>query len=62
MRLQVVQSALGGEIKRHVKATLVSITKVELTRDLGVAKISVAISGRPQGQDSAMDTLLRLRG
>ena len=45
-----------------MKPTLVSVTKVELTRDLGVAKILVAISGRPQGQDSAMDTLLRLRG
>ena len=59
--MQTVQSALDREIKRVIKPTLVSVTNVELTRDLGVAKISVAISGRPQGQADAMDTLLRLR-
>ena len=60
--LQVVQTALDGDIKRVIKPTLVSVTKVELTRDLGVAKISVAITGRVSGQEQAMNTLLGLRG
>ena len=59
---QVVQTALDGDIKRVIKPTLVSVTKVELTRDLGVAKISVAITGRVSGQEQAMNTLLGLRG
>ena len=59
---QVVQTALDGDIKRVIKPTLVSVTKVELTRDLGVAKISVAITGRESGQEQAMNTLLGLRG
>ena len=59
---QVVHSALDGDVKRHIKPTLVSVTKVELTRDLGVAKISVAITGRQTGQEQAMNTLLGLRG
>lgn len=63
--VQVLQGAVSPEIKLGLDtavSALASVTDVELSNDLQVAKVYISIYSDAQGKDIAMKGLSRLEG
>ena len=63
--LQVLQAAVCPERRYGVDdelSAIATVTEVELSKDLAVAKIYIQIYSDPTGQDVAWDGLQRLQG
>ena len=63
--LQVLQAAVCPERRYGVDdelSAIATVTEVELSKDLAVAKIYIQIYSDPTGQDQAWDGLQRLQG
>lgn len=62
---QVLQSAVCPEVKLGLDSSvsaIASVTEVELSRDMQVAKIYISVYSDPHGKDIAMRGLSRLQG
>jgi ribosome-binding factor A len=62
---QVLQAAVCPERRYGVDdelSAIATVTEVELSKDLAVAKIYISIYSDPTGQDAAWDGLRRLQG
>lgn len=60
--VQTLQAAVSPTRTTSLDATLASVTDVQVSGDLQVAKVYVSISGTERGQEIAMEGLSRLRG
>jgi ribosome-binding factor A len=62
---QVMQIAVSPEKRAGMEdalSAIASVTEVELSNDLQVAKVYVSIYSDEQGRDQAMVSLIRLQG
>ena len=57
----MLQAAVAPARTNALDATLASVTEVQLSADLQVAKVYVSVPGSEQGQDAAMEGLSRLQ-
>ena len=65
LAVQVLQAAVCPERRYGVDdelSAIATVTEVELSKDLAVAKIYISIYSDPTGQDAAWDGLQRLQG
>jgi ribosome-binding factor A len=65
MCAQVLQSAVCPEVRLGLDSSvsaIASVTDVELSRDMQVAKIYISVYSDPRGKDVAMRGLSRLQG
>ncbi len=63
--VQVLQGAVSPEVKLGLDSAvsaLASVTDVELSNDLQVAKVYISIYSDPEGKDIAMRGLSKLEG
>ena len=60
--VQTLQSAVSSTAADSLDAALASVTDVQVSGDLQVAKVYVSVTGSERTQEQAMQGLARMRG